>query len=462
MFKFSGTLQLTDLNDFITPSQVCIKPVEIEKVKKKGDTTIKIEGDSYYQVDVDSGEQVRLKKANITLNDCLACSGCITSAESVLIAEQSCLQLEKVLEDNLSLANKKIVVISMSPQSLVSIAVKFHVTVSDAYSKLTTFFKDIGCDYVYDTNLARSISLLEMQKEFVERFKSDKKIMLTSACPGWICYAEKTHGELLIPYISQTKSPQQIMGSIVKQLLGKKLNKTPNEIYHVTIMPCYDKKLEASRTDFYNDLYNTRDVDLVITSSEVEIMLQTKNIDFCGLSLSLIDEDYSFVDEQYQLLSHRGGGSGGYLEHVFLHASHSLFNVIPEQIIYKPLRNKDFQEVILEIDGEVKLRFAFAYGFRNIQSIVQKIKQKKCNYDFVEIMACPLGCLNGGGQVRAETVDDAKSLIQLVASTYDLLKPVNPLHDRKTRELYNQLSQSDLHTQYHAVKKMKTALNIQW
>ena len=286
--------------------------------------------------------------------------------------------------------------------------------------------------------------------------------MLTSACPGWICYAEKVHGELVIPYISRTKSPQQIMGSIVKLHLGKKLNKNPDQMYHVTIMPCYDKKLEASRTDFYNDIYSTRDVDLVITSAEVETMLLAKHIDFCSLFSSPIDKDYSFVDEQYTLLNHRGSGSGGYLEHVFLYASKSLFNVIPEKICYKPLRNKDFQEAFLEIEGVVKLKFAFAYGFRNIQSIVQKIKQNNCKYDFVEIMACPSGCLNGGGQIRAESIDDAKALIQMVTSTYNALKQVNPLDDRKTKELYNQLSRDDLQTDYHAIKKTSISLNIQW
>lgn len=83
---------------------------------------------------------------------------------------------------------------------------------------------------------------------------------------GWICYAEKTHGSYILPYISTTKSPQQIMGSLVKDHLANSLNITPDSIYHVTVMPCYDKKLEASRNDFFNDIYSTRDVDCVITS----------------------------------------------------------------------------------------------------------------------------------------------------------------------------------------------------
>lgn len=86
---------------------------------------------------------------------------------------------------------------------------------------------------------------------------------------GWICYAEKTHGSYILPYISTTKSPQQIIGSLVKDYMASKLGIPPNQIYHVTVMPCFDKKLEASRSDFYNDIYSTRDVDCVITSGKL-------------------------------------------------------------------------------------------------------------------------------------------------------------------------------------------------
>ena len=100
--------------------------------------------------------------------------------------------------------------------------------------------------------------------------------MLTSACPGWICYAEKTHGNFILPYISKVKSPQTVMGTLVKNKMSQKYGVTPDRIYHMTVMPCFDKKLEASREDFYNDVYKSRDVDLVITSLEIEGMLQEK------------------------------------------------------------------------------------------------------------------------------------------------------------------------------------------
>ena len=93
--------------------------------------------------------------------------------------------------------------------------------------------------------------------------------LFTSSCPGWVCYIEKTHGSLVIPYMSKVKSGQQIMGSLVKRLVSDYHKIKTSQVYHVTLMPCYDKKLEASREDFYNDLLNSKEVDLVLTPGEV-------------------------------------------------------------------------------------------------------------------------------------------------------------------------------------------------
>lgn len=295
--------------------------------------------------------------------------------------------------------------------------------------------------------------------------------MLTSSCPGWICYAEKTHGNFILPYISSVKSPQQIMGSLVKNLLAHKLCVEPSSIYHVTVMPCYDKKLEASRQDFYSDLYNTHDVDLVITSIEIEGMLTEKNIELNLLTPSKIDPELSFLDATANLCTHSGSSSGGYLEHVFRRAAKRLFDQEQVKLEYHALRNKDLQEITLQVDGETKLKFAFAYGFRNIQNVVQKLKRKKCTYDFIEIMACPAGCVNGGGQIRAETRDEGKELLERAEHLYHSVQSVDPqqyedLHLVRTK-LNDVLSEGTsvrdiFRTEYHEIKKNVTALNIKW
>ncbi|XP_064647003.1 cytosolic Fe-S cluster assembly factor narfl-like [Lineus longissimus] len=476
--RFSGALQLTDLDDFITPSQECIKPVKIERRPGKKTGVIKIENDgSYLQIGED-GEERKLEKAKITLNDCLACSGCITSAESVLITQQSQDELYRILDQNRKTEDPgviKHVVISISPQARASLAAKYKLSDENAAKKLTAFFKQLGAEYVFDTTFSRNFSLLESCKEFIQRFQrkeDDKRAlpMLASACPGWVCYAEKTHGSYILPHISTTKSPQQVMGSLVKDFLASSRNLTPDQIYHVTIMPCFDKKLEASRQDFYSDLYSTRDVDCVITSMEVDTMLEKE-----GVSLGdIVDDNHSFDSffggTEHGLQTHDGGGSGGYLEFIIKYAAQELYGLQLEQLQYKTLRNQDFKEVTLEVDGVEKLKFALAYGFRNIQNIVQKIKRGKCQYHFVEVMACPSGCLNGGGQIRPDGDEKAKELLQRLEDLYKTPEKEDPLRNQLVERLYAEWlghPESDkakqmLHTQYHEVEKMTNALTMKW
>ncbi|CAN9505871.1 unnamed protein product [Ophioblennius macclurei] len=473
--QFSGVLQLTDLDDFITPSQECVKPVKVERKQGKSVAKIQIEDDgSYVQVSMDGGKQ-KLEKAKITLNDCLACSGCITSAESVLITQQSHEELFKVLRHNkANETEQKIVIVSVSPQSRASLAAHFDLSSSEAGKRLTSFFKNLGVHHVFDTGFSRTFSLLESQREFVERFQrkeQDKKAlpMLTSACPGWICYAEKTHGDYILPYISTTRSPQQMMGSLVKGYFAEQQGLSPQQIYHVAVMPCFDKKLEASRSDFYMNNAETREVDCVITSGEVQKMLEEENVSLKDLEPSAPDTLFSSVCGD-EFLSHAGSGSGGYLHHVFMYAAKQLFGEEVKDLTYKTLRNKDFQEVILEKDGVVQLSFASTYGFRNIQNLVQKLKRGKSPYHFVEVMACPAGCLNGGGQVKPSNGQNPKEILQKVEELYKAERPLLPEDDTRVADLYQswlhsvgeERAKELLHTQYHTVEKMTNGLTMKW
>ncbi|KAJ3118202.1 hypothetical protein HDU96_003242 [Phlyctochytrium bullatum] len=255
--------------------------------------------------------------------------------------------------------------------------------------------------------------------------------MLASACPGWICYAEKTHPDLL-PFISVVKSPQQVMGYLAKSYLAEQLGLTPADIYHVTIMPCYDKKLEASRSDFYNDIYKTRDVDSVITSGELERLLAHHSLSIIDLAESDLPETFTKAKRDsngnWELLGTEGTTSGGYNSFIFRYAAKELFGVdlTVEDVLngtngvsLQPGKNSDYFEIVFEKDGKELLRFAVANGFRNIQNLVRKIKpangksQKVVRArktaapacQFIEVMACPSGCINGGGQLRVEAAD---------------------------------------------------------
>lgn len=326
---------------------------------------------------------------------------------------------------------------------------------------------------MFDTTFSRDFSLHQSQLEFIERYNENKNLpILSSSCPGFICYAEKTHGSFILPYISAVKSPQQIMGTLVKEYLGKKFDVTPDAIYHVSIAPCFDKKLEASRTEFTNDFHKSKDVDCVLSTIEIEQILEEKSLklnDIEEMSLNLISD----INEEAKIYTHVGGGSGGYLENVLRYACKHLFNHSIDEIQYETLKNQDFKEVNVKINDEIKLKFAFAYGFRNIQNIVQKLKKNSCSYHYIEIMACPSGCLNGGGQLRDDNTNTlSKELLDKVTYLYNSVPKMLPEENKFLKEFYDlinnesnssqQLLKKYFYTSYQEIKKLNNSLTIKW
>ena len=478
---------LGDLNDFISPSQACIKPVPSKKETLPSELSVSI--------DMNDSNSISSDPVTISLNDCLACSGCITSAESVLISQQTFLQLYSVLDTNAEASRTgnskpKLVIVSVSPQSRAALAAKLNLSLDDATERISTFLKWIGVDFVFDTNFGRDISLHECSLEFIEHFqrRNQELPLICGACPGWICYAEKTQPQI-IDNLSRVKSPQQIMGTLTKYFFASKLlgqSISPSHIFHVTIMPCYDKKLEASRSDFFDETFQTRDVDCVISTSELMKMIDEK------LAGNLFSLPRSNLDPQLSLessgthLSHAGSGSGGYLEHVMRFASRKLFNV---NLLFDPLgnvfcddlrfcllienqRNSDYQDFILteRESGKVLLRFAKVYGFRNVQNLVRKMKNRKVVYDYVEVMACPGACLNGGGQLRPEPDSGVtpKQNLDKMQEIYSRQAKIEPLADSRIELVYREwlggYGSPLLRTSFKAVEKTlpTSSISVQW
>jgi len=470
--KFSGVLQLIDLDDFITPSLECVKPIQIEKPKAvSGAAKIRIGDDGSYSEVQKDGTATTLKKASITLNDCLACSGCITSAESVLIGLQSNAEFLKVCETIRNGSEDRSfdhIVVSISHQPILSFAAKFNVSPLEARSKLSGLFRQLGASHVYDLTLAAEVGLLECGKDFVEKYRTastNKKTLpvIASACPGWVCYAEKTHGDWILPFVSEVKSSQQIAGSIIKDMIPAVLGSNPSRVAHVSVMPCFDKKLEASRGDFFNEETGTHDVDMVITSVEVEEMLDQMGIAFNDLKSGHIDP-LSEAEDTSVLVVPPGGGSGGYAEHVLRYAAKELHGIEVGSVTFQQVKNSDMREATVERDGEVLLRIAIANGFRNIQNLVQRMKRKKCTYDYVEVMACPSGCLNGGAQLRPESNSEVKMQLAAVQTLQSSLPERSAAADDSlTKHILDKWtveeSQEKLRTSYHAVVKSATLLD---
>lgn len=291
--------------------------------------------------------------------------------------------------------------------------------------------------------------VLLSQSQSSQNGKSEKKKLpiLSSSCPGWICYAEKTHAHIL-PHLSRLKSPQALTGTMLKTVLSKMCGIGPDRIWHVSIMPCFDKKLEASReelTDLYWDddsaeqqggnRVGVRDVDCVITSKEVLILASTRGIDLSSLQRTPIPPafDIPFPDAKLdQFLfprrytsqitkksSAEAGTSGGHLWYLLKYVQ----SLHPQSsIITTRGRNADVIDyTVTSTSGEILFRAARYYGFRNIQNLVRRLKParpsrmaggkpiggaRRVGKDsgpeqaYVEVMACPGGCTNGGGQVK--------------------------------------------------------------
>ncbi|XP_027330636.1 protein NAR1 isoform X2 [Abrus precatorius] len=494
--KFSPALRIGDLNDFIAPSQACI--VSLKGFKKPDKPEVSV-----------ANKQVKSEPVKISLKDCLACSGCVTSAETVMLEKQS---LDEFL---FNINAGKAVILSLSPQSRASIAAHFGISPLQA---------------IFDTSCSRDLTLVESCVEFITRYRQNQLVddeksksslpMIASACPGWICYAEKQLGSFVLPYISSVKSPQQTIGAIIKNCVCQELGLRPEEIYHVTVMPCYDKKLEAARDDFVfqfeshiegheSEVNMISEVDSVLTTGEVLELIQSKEIDFKTLEEPPLDKLLTNINEEGNLYGVRGS-SGGYAETIFRYAAKTLFGrQIDDPLTFRNIKNSDFQEVTLEAEGKTVLKFALCYGFRNLQNIVRKLKTGKCDYHFLEIMACPsgtvlfphlkfnlfagfclfsmspiklvgielkgkalyAGCLNGGGQIKPNPGQSPKELSQLLESIYmenvSVASPFdNPiiegLYDKWLEQPGSEKARRYMHTQYHPVEKSITSQLHNW
>lgn len=463
----SAILSADDLNDFISPGVACIKP--IETLPKTDDT-------NPYEVTTEDKVQAQNPApASISLTDCLACSGCVTSAEAVLVSLQSHTEVLNTLDAHPSIdvrerlsnldatlpENAKVFVASVSPQVRASLAATFDISERKAGRLIEQFLsgsqglrlgglQSSGFSYVFDTNRMRDACLVLGADEVAAALaeKSQTKPVITSACPGWICYAEKTHPHVL-PHLSALKSPQALSGTLLKSVLSKALNIHPSQIWHLALMPCFDKKLEASREELTDRWWRhshpddstsdtpVRDVDCVITSRELLSLASARGITLSSLLTTPLPrhERQPFPDSKLSrfLLRHSTSQlhsevstSGGYLHHVLCsqQARHpgSTINTIRG-------RNNDVVDyTLLSSEGQPIIKCARYYGFRNIQNLVRKLKPARQSrmpgaaarrpgakgaadgqneFAYVEVMACPGGCTNGGGQIKIEDVTES-------------------------------------------------------
>jgi iron only hydrogenase large subunit-like protein len=472
---FSGIVKIADIDDYITPSQNCIKPISNSKTTTKG-KQIMIESEEQDSVKL-KPDLIKLKDnkttAKVSLADCLACTGCVTTAETLLIQAQSVDEFLKNTMDKDTLS-----IVCISPQSVLSFAYYHGVSDIEAMDMLCKALQLAGVEFVLNFNTAIPLVLELAYREWKNR---EKDYIICSECPGWICYAEKKIGEWVIPFTSKVKSPQQILGHAVKNMFSKMSDK---RIYLTCIMPCFDKKLEASRES--HKIGELLEVDTVISTNELielfeklntytnDLQDTTQNVyfDFRTLhdkltqglnSTELLKKDYTFDKQSFKVIFQEphNFSSNCYAEYIMSRyiKDNGVNNYSIER---KTIKNNDFRELNLIVDGVVILSFALVYGFRNIQNIVRN--KNKIKYPYIEIMACPGGCINGGGQMRSKNEESARDILTNIEIKYvqnDKLMCESLDFTKETDVLRHYLDEVNIYTDYKALDKHNT-INLKW
>ena len=285
------------------------------------------------------------------------------------------------------------VVVQTAPAVRVALGEEFGMNIgTNVTGKMVTALKRLGFDKVFDTNTGADFTIMEEANEFIKRFKENDNLpMITSCSPGWVKYIEMNYPELL-PHLSTCKSPHQMFGALIKTYFAKKEGIDPKKIYMVSVMPCIAKKFERQRTEMQNDgLY---DVDNVITTRELSRMIKQANIEFEKLEDSQFDNPMGEATGAAAIF----GTTGGVMEAALRTAQDILTGEQLEKIDFEQVRGGEgIKRATVEIAGK-DLKVIAASGLANARKILDEIKEGKADYQFVEIMACPGGCVMGGGQ----------------------------------------------------------------
>ncbi len=334
---------------------------------------------------------------SISEADCALCGQCITHCPTGALRERD--DTEKIWD---AFADKeKIVVVQVAPAVRTAWGEELGMKAEEAsVGKILDALKRMGADYVFDTTFSADLTIMEEGSEFLQRFTSgelQKRPMFTSCCPGWVRFIKSQYPHML-GQLSSAKSPQQMFGAVMKTYFAEKLGVSPEKIFTVSVMPCVAKKGEREMELFYGE-YAGHDVDVVITTRELVKMIRSAHI--CPDTLQDIESD-----RPMQQGSGAGvifGVTGGVMEAALRTAYYLLKKENPPADAFKAVRSPAFQanEGVSEADftiDDITVKTAVVSGLGNTRKLLDKMERGEVHYDFVEVMACPGGCVGGGGQ----------------------------------------------------------------
>ena len=328
---------------------------------------------------------------NKSLNDvnCTFCGQCIEACPVGALKEKdSTNEVWRKLRDE-----DTVVIVQTAPAVRVALGEEFGMEIgTNVKGKMVTALKRLGFDKVFDTNTGADFTIVEEGNEFLERLKNGGKLpMITSCTPGWVRYMEMNYPEV-IPNLSTCKSPHQMFGALIKTYYAEKENIDPSKIFVVSVMPCIAKKFERTRDGMKSAGYD--DVDAVITTRELARMIKQAHIDFVNLEDSEFDAPMGEATGAGAIF----GTTGGVMEAALRTVQEKLTGNHFEKLEYEQIRGMEgIKRAKVDMNG-TEVKVVVASGLKNAQTIMEEIKSGKADYQFVEIMACPGGCIMGGGQ----------------------------------------------------------------
>ena len=364
---------------------------------------------------------------------CVNCGQCIkVCPTNSLVVKQEYQKVRDIIS-----AGNKIVVVSTSPSVRVGLGEEFGLPFgSFVQGKMVALLKKLGFNYVLDTNFAADLTICEEASELIERVKNNGPFpQFTSCCPAWIKFAETFYPEML-KNISTCKSPIGMQGPVIKTYFAKKMSIDPRNIVNVALTPCVAKKFEIRREEMnisakINNVEDMRDMDYVITTTELAEWAKEMNIDFNSLE----EENFDNLLGEASGAGVIFGNTGGVMEAAVRTAYSYLTNSQPpEQILdLQPVRGYEgIREAEVEIAGN-KIKVAVAYGLANARVILDKIKKGE-KYHFIEIMTCPGGCIGGGGQPK-HFANDEEAQKQRIKSLYNRDKSMKNRLSHENKEI---------------------------
>lgn len=348
--------------------------------------------------------------------DCTYCGQCVAVCPTGALSERlDYPKLFKMLEDN-----NKYVVVQMAPAVRVALCEEFGVGPDVLTTKkIVSALKLLNFNKVFDTNFSADLTIMEETKELIERINNKENMPLfTSCCPAWIKMVESKYPEYT-NLLSSCKSPQEMFGAIAKEFLPSLLEIDKESLVVASIMPCTSKKDEAAREEMNNE------VDIVITSRELAKMIRQAGIDVINLSEEDFDNPLGTSTGAAMIF----GTSGGVMEAALRTAYEKLTSETLEEIDFKEVRGiKGIKEAVVKIKDQ-ELRIAVVSSLKNGQKIMEEVIKDRDKYDFIEVMACPGGCINGGGQPYIRSNIDKINKRMAIVYNEDEKKTIRKSHE---------------------------------